>query len=338
MAFWPSSSVAVRLERQVRRLLEHDGDLGDPLAEPLAGAQVERHPGPAAGVDVEPHRGVRLGASSPGRRRPRRGSRRPPRRPASPAAYWPRDGAGGEVGGQPHRREHLLLLEPQALRVEGDRLLHRGEGHELQEVVLDDVARGADAVVVAGPAADADVLGHGDLHVVDVVGVPDRLEHLVGEAQRQQVLHRLLAEVVVDAEDRVGGEDVLDDGVELARRLQVVAERLLDDDPAPRPRLPGREPGALELLADRRRTTTAGSTGRTRGCHRCRAARRARATTWASRSKDAVVVEGARHEADALGELSARPPRGTACGPARGPTRRRSCRSPGRPSRAGRSR
>ena len=99
----------------------------------------------------------------------------------------------------------------QVLRVEGDRLLHRGEREQLQEVVLDDVAGGADAVVVAGPAADADVLGHRDLHVVDVVGVPDRLEHLVGEAQGQQVLDRLLAEVVVDAEDRVGGEDVLDD-------------------------------------------------------------------------------------------------------------------------------
>jgi hypothetical protein len=36
-----------------------------------------------------------------------------------------------------------------------------------------DVARGADAVVVAGATADADVLGHRDLHVVDVVGVPD---------------------------------------------------------------------------------------------------------------------------------------------------------------------
>ena len=101
-------------------------------------------------------------------------------------------------------------------------------------MVLDDVARGADAVVVAGAAADADVLGHGDLHVVDVVGVPDRLEHLVGEAQRQQVLDRLLAEVVVDPEDRVRREDALDDVVELARALEVVAERLLDDDPAPR--------------------------------------------------------------------------------------------------------
>jgi hypothetical protein len=34
-----------------------------------------------------------------------------------------------------------------------------------------------------------------------VVGVPDRLEQRVGEAQRQQVLDRLLAQVVVDPED-----------------------------------------------------------------------------------------------------------------------------------------
>jgi hypothetical protein len=73
-------------------------------------------------------------------------------------------------------------------------------------VVLDDVAGGADAVVVAGAAADADVLGHRDLHVVDVVAVPDRLEHGVAEPERQDVLHRLLAEVVVDAEDRLLGE------------------------------------------------------------------------------------------------------------------------------------
>ena len=69
-------------------------------------------------------------------------------------------------------------------------------------MVLDHVAGGADAVVVAGAAADADVLGHGDLHVVDVVAVPDRLEQLVGEAQRQHVLDGLLAQVVVDPEHR----------------------------------------------------------------------------------------------------------------------------------------
>ena len=37
--------------------------------------------------------------------------------------------------------------------------------------------------------------------------VPQRLEQRVGEAQRQQVLDRLLAEIMVDAEDLLLGED-----------------------------------------------------------------------------------------------------------------------------------
>ena len=226
----------------------------------------------------------------------------------------------------------------QALRVEGDRLLHRGQRHQLQEVVLDDVARGADAVVVAGPAADADVLGHGDLHVVDVVGVPDRLEHLVGEAQRQQVLHRLLAQVVVDAEDRVGGEDVLDDGVELAGRLQVVPERLLDDDPAPRPRRCGSTSPERSSCWQ----TVANDDGRDRQVERVVAAGAALLVELVRPPRRAGRRRRRRRRCPARTgcprRACARPPRGTGCGPARAPTRRRSCRSPGRPSRAGRTR
>jgi hypothetical protein len=43
--------------------------------------------------------------------------------------------------------------------------------------------------------------------VVDVVAVPERLEDGVGEAEDQQVLHRLLAQVVVDAVDLLLVED-----------------------------------------------------------------------------------------------------------------------------------
>ena len=50
----------------------------------------------------------------------------------------------------------------------------------------------------------------------------------VREPERQQVLHRLLAEVVVDAVDLPLVEDAEDRAVEGARGLEVVAERLLD--------------------------------------------------------------------------------------------------------------
>ncbi len=100
-------------------------------------------------------------------------------------------------------------------------------------MVLDHVAGDADAVEIAGPAADADVLGHGDLHVVDVVVVPHRLEQLIGEPQRHHVLDGFLAQIVVDPEHRPRREDRRDDLVELASTGQVVTERLLDHHPAP---------------------------------------------------------------------------------------------------------
>jgi hypothetical protein len=100
-------------------------------------------------------------------------------------------------------------------------------------VVLQDVAGCAGIVVEARAPADADVFGHRDLHRVDEVRVPDRLEQRVREPQREQVLHRLLAEVVVDPEHVFGGEDRVDQRVEFARGFEVVPERLLDDDPPP---------------------------------------------------------------------------------------------------------
>ena len=51
--------------------------------------------------------------------------------------------------------------------------------------------------VERGAVLDPDRLGDGDLHVVDVVAVPQRLEDAVGKAQHHDVLDRLLAEEMV---------------------------------------------------------------------------------------------------------------------------------------------
>ena len=68
-------------------------------------------------------------------------------------------------------------------------------------MVLHHVAQRAGLVVELRAALDADVLGDGDLHVLDAAAPPQRLEQRIAEAQRQQVLHRLLAEIVIDAKD-----------------------------------------------------------------------------------------------------------------------------------------
>ena len=77
--------------------------------------------------------------------------------------------------------------------------------------------------------------------------VPDGLENLVGEPERHDVLDGFLAQVVVDAEDRLRAERASDDLVEVSRAFQVMAEGLLDDDPAPMGRVVAGHAVALEL-------------------------------------------------------------------------------------------
>ena len=98
-------------------------------------------------------------------------------------------------------------------------------------MVLDDVAQRAHVVVELPAPLHAEVLGHGDLDVVDEVPVPDGLEHRVGEPEDEEVLDRLLAEEVVDAEHPVLGEGLVHAGVELLGGLEVATEGLLHHDP-----------------------------------------------------------------------------------------------------------
>ena len=96
-------------------------------------------------------------------------------------------------------------------------------------MVDDDVADGADGVVEVPAVLDAEALGHRDLHAGDVVAVPDRLDHRVGEAQVQELVGAHLSQEVVDAV-QLGLVDVLVDfGGERARGDPIVAEGLLDD-------------------------------------------------------------------------------------------------------------
>ena len=101
----------------------------------------------------------------------------------------------------------------------------------LEQVGHDHVPVGAGRVVERGPALDRQRLRHVDLHVPDVITVPDRLEQPVREPERQDVVDRLLAQEVVDPEDLRLVEDRVHRLVQLAGGLQVGAERLLDDDP-----------------------------------------------------------------------------------------------------------
>ena len=38
-----------------------------------------------------------------------------------------------------------------------------------------------------------------NLYMIDVVAIPQRLEHRIGKAKYENVLHRFLAEIMIDA-------------------------------------------------------------------------------------------------------------------------------------------
>src|ERR1044072_4603308 len=125
-------------------------------------------------------------------------------------------------------------------------------------MVLHHVADGTDLVVELAAPFDTERLGHRNLHALDVVAVPDRLKERVGEAEVEKILDGLLTQIMVDAVDRMLGEELVDGVVEFLRRFEVTPERLLDHDaPAPLPRAggPGQGPGA------RRRQGSGGGRG-----------------------------------------------------------------------------
>ena len=99
-------------------------------------------------------------------------------------------------------------------------------------MVLHDIAQGADLVVERSAVLDPEAFGHRDLDGFDVLTPPQRLQPRIGEAHVDDVLHRLLAQVVVDAQDLVFPQDRMQPIIEFARGLKARAEGLFYGDSA----------------------------------------------------------------------------------------------------------
>src|SRR5262249_14327366 len=99
-------------------------------------------------------------------------------------------------------------------------------GH-LQEMVLDDVADRSRLLVEASAALHPEMLSHCDVHARHVVAIPERLEKRVRKAEVKEVLHRFLAEEVIDSIDRRFREGLVQRLVEGLRRREIAAERFL---------------------------------------------------------------------------------------------------------------
>ncbi len=95
------------------------------------------------------------------------------------------------------------------------------------------VAQGPGRLVIAAALLDADRLGGCNLYAVDKVSVPQGFGDGVGETEDHEVLHGLLAQIVIDAVDLLFIENLLEITIQLFRGSQVSSERLFHDHPSP---------------------------------------------------------------------------------------------------------
>ncbi len=99
-------------------------------------------------------------------------------------------------------------------------------------MILEHIAQHTGTLIIAATPHD-DRLSNADLYVVDVLPVPEWLEDRVGKAKREDVLHRFLSQIVVNAQDLILAEGLVNPLVEPPCAGEVVPEGLLDDNAYP---------------------------------------------------------------------------------------------------------
>jgi hypothetical protein len=104
--------------------------------------------------------------------------------------------------------------------------LHGDQRQQLQQMILDHVAKRSRGIVERGSTGRRDRFVPDDLDPLDMVGVPDRLEETIGKAQPQNILHRLFSEKMVEPEDVALGERLVQQAIQRLRRFQTLPEGL----------------------------------------------------------------------------------------------------------------
>ncbi len=134
------------------------------------------------------------------------------------------------AGDRAQRVQHIHFLAADVVGVVGHRRLHRHQAKQLEQMVLHHVAQGAGMFVVAAALLHAQRLRHRDGHMVHIAPVPDGFEDRVGKTHGQDVLHRLLAQEVIDAEYLLLAEEPGQHIVDRDERVEVMSQRFLHDD------------------------------------------------------------------------------------------------------------
>ncbi len=112
------------------------------------------------------------------------------------------------------------------------------------------IAQRACGIKVSPAQFHADRLRVRDLHMVDVTAIPDGLEDGVIEAEHHDVLHRLFAQVVIDAINLVFRQYRFNVPVQSLGRVEVVPKGFFNHDPPPASRVLVGQSRLPQLLHD----------------------------------------------------------------------------------------
>src|SRR5258708_15158203 len=100
-------------------------------------------------------------------------------------------------------------------------------------MILNQIADRSRLLVIRAPTLQSQVLGHGDLQMIDVTPIPDRFKDAIRQAEDQDILHRFFTKVVIDTVNLFFSKDSSHLTVELARRCEVVSKGFFNDDARP---------------------------------------------------------------------------------------------------------
>src|SRR5205823_986973 len=191
-----------RGEDRIRHIVELNEDFAVALRHALTGSKIEGHALPTPIINVRLQRDKGLGLAVVTELVGVAGHRLTVDRSAYILSGYRRS-LDVRSGNRTKRAKHLHLLVPDGGRVEVARRLHGDQGKQLKHMVLNHVTQCARALIEFGAALQPDSLGDRDLDVIYVRRIPQRFEQQVRESQREQVLNRLLAEIMVDAKGAV---------------------------------------------------------------------------------------------------------------------------------------
>ena len=147
--------------------------------------------------------------------------------------------AGILAAKEPEGFERLHLLIPDGFGLKVHRRLHGDERQHLHEVVLQHILENAGLLVIRAPPLHPQGFSGGNLDVVHMVMVPQRLKEGIAKADGQDVADHLLAQVMVDAVNLALLQGLGNTLVQFPGAGQVRTKRLFDHHPVAGVALPG---------------------------------------------------------------------------------------------------